>query len=229
MAAIPCLDSSRIIIHFGMKPVRGGRPPRERSIKGIMEVRAGVFAQERVKELMLVASLILNVRKVAAVITKYVIRARNVREGENCNTRIIQPRWAIEEYARIFRSCVWFSPPQPPISVEVSPRKIMRFGLAGCICSRRANGASFCHVDIRRPVVRLSPCKTSGIHEWRGARPIFRARAIVIIVFGRGWDIWLMSHCPSIQAFVTAANMRVAAAVAWARKYFVVASIARGW
>lgn len=38
-----------------------------------------------------------------------------------------------------------------------------------------------------------------------------------------------MSHCPSIQAFVTAANISVAAAVAWARKYLVVASMARGW
>lgn len=52
---------------------------------------------------------------------------------------------------------------------------------------------------------------------------------MVMIAFGRGWDIWLMSHCPSIQAFVTAANMSVAAAVAWAKKYLVVASMARGW
>lgn len=50
-----------------------------------------------------------------------------------------------------------------------------------------------------------------------------------MIVLGRGCDIWVMSHCPSTHAFVTAANIRVAAAVAWAKKYFVVASIARGW
>lgn len=31
---------------------------------------------------------------------------------------VIQPMWAIEEYARIFRSCVWFSPPQPPIRTD---------------------------------------------------------------------------------------------------------------
>lgn len=31
---------------------------------------------------------------------------RSVMEGENCRTRIIQPRWAIDEYARILRSCV---------------------------------------------------------------------------------------------------------------------------
>lgn len=30
----------------------------------------------------------------------------------------IQPRWAIDEYAMIFRVWVWFSPPQPPRSVD---------------------------------------------------------------------------------------------------------------
>lgn len=214
MIARPCLESSKIIIHFGMNPVSGGSPPRESNIRGIIEVRAGALVQDRVSELMFVELLSLRVRKVAAVITKYVIKARNVREGENCSTRIIHPRWAMEEYARIFRSCVWFKPPQPPIRVEANPRLINRLGLVGCICSNRAKGASFCQVDMRRPVVKFNPCKTSGIHECRGASPIFNARAMVIIAFGKGCDIWLMSHCPSIQAFVTAANISVAAAVA---------------
>lgn len=38
-----------------------------------------------------------------------------------------------------------------------------------------------------------------------------------------------MSHCPVIQALVEAAKRIVAAAVAWVRKYLVVASTARGW
>lgn len=77
-------------------------------------------------------------------------------------------------------------------------------------------------------MVRSRPWRTSGSHVCRGARPSFRARARVIIVVGRGWVIWSMFHCPVIQALVTLANISVAAAVAWARKYFVVASIARG-
>lgn len=40
-----------------------------------------------------------------------------------------------------------------------------------------------------RPVVRSSPCRTSGSHECIGARPIFSARASRIIVVGTGWDI----------------------------------------
>lgn len=31
---------------------------------------------------------------------------------------VIHPMWAIDEYARIFRSCVWFSPPHPPMKID---------------------------------------------------------------------------------------------------------------
>lgn len=54
-----------------------------------------------------------------------------MREGENWIIRVIQPRWAMEEYARIFRSWVWFSPPQPPIKVDVRPSMIRSVGLLG--------------------------------------------------------------------------------------------------
>lgn len=90
--ASPCFESSRMIIHLGIKPVRGGRPPRASNIRGIIEVSAGVLVHDSVRELMFVELLSLNVRKVAEVIIKYVIKARNVREGENWSTKIIQPR-----------------------------------------------------------------------------------------------------------------------------------------
>lgn len=38
-----------------------------------------------------------------------------------------------------------------------------------------------------------------------------------------------MSHCPVSQALVVLAKSSMAAAVAWVRKYLVVASTARGW
>lgn len=111
--------------------MRGGRPPRDRRIRGVMAVRAGVFVQERARELIAVALLSLKLRNVAVVIARYISRARMVKGGENCNTRIIQPRCAVEEYARIFRSCVWFSPPQPPIRVEERPSRIRVVGFEG--------------------------------------------------------------------------------------------------
>lgn len=66
-------------------------------MRGVRAVRAGVFAQEVASELMFVALLSLNTRKVENVMMKYVRRARRVRDGENCRIRIIHPRWAIEE------------------------------------------------------------------------------------------------------------------------------------
>ena len=83
--------------HLGMKPVSGGRPPNDRRIRGVSAVRAGVLAQDMARVLMLVALFSLKTRNVENVITIYVIRARRVREGENCRTKIIHPRWAIEE------------------------------------------------------------------------------------------------------------------------------------
>jgi len=52
---------------------------------------------------------------------------------------------------------------------------------------------------------------------------------MVRAVAGRGCDSWRMFHSPVIQALVVLANRTRAAAVAWVRKYLVVASTARGW
>lgn len=81
--ARPCLVSSWRINHFGMKPESGGRPPRERRMRGVMAVRAGVLAHEVARVLMFVDLLILNTIKVEKVMTKYMISVSKVREGEN--------------------------------------------------------------------------------------------------------------------------------------------------
>lgn len=62
-----------------------------------------------------------------------------------------------------------------------------------------------------------------------GANPILSAKAAMIIVLAIGLEILSMLHWPVIQALVVLANRITAAAVAWVRKYFVVASTARGW
>lgn len=51
----------------------------------------------------------------------------------------------------------------------------------------------------------------------------------MIIVVGMGWVICSILHSPVSQALVVLANSSIAAAVAWVRKYLVVASTARGW
>lgn len=84
-------------------------------------------------------------------------------------------------------------------------------------------------MDRISPVSRLSPWRTSGSQKCRGARPIFSARAMEISVAEVGLIISVMFHWPVSQAFVVPANRRRAEAVACVRKYFVVASVARGW
>lgn len=55
--------------HFGIKPVSGGRPPRDSKIKGVREVSTGAFAQEVARVLMLVEVFSLNTRNIENVIT----------------------------------------------------------------------------------------------------------------------------------------------------------------
>lgn len=42
---------------------------------------------------------------------------------------IIQPMWAIDEYAKIFRNCVWLRPPQPPMRIDRMPIDNSNVGL----------------------------------------------------------------------------------------------------
>lgn len=83
MGARACLVNSWRMSHFGMKPVNGGRPPRDNKIRGVRVVSAGVFAQEVASILMLVDLFSLNTRNVEDVMIRYVSRARRVKVGEN--------------------------------------------------------------------------------------------------------------------------------------------------
>ena len=66
-----------------MNPVRGGRPPSERRIRGVKEVRMGALVHDVERVLMVVASLILKTRKVENVITRYVMSVKTTKSGEN--------------------------------------------------------------------------------------------------------------------------------------------------
>lgn len=58
-----CLVSSCRISHFGMKPVSGGRPPSDRRMRGMREVRMGALAHEVARELIVVVLFSINTRK----------------------------------------------------------------------------------------------------------------------------------------------------------------------
>lgn len=88
--------------------------------------------------------------------------------------------WAIDEYARIFRSWVWLSPPQPPSMIDRIPISSIRVEfIEGAIWYAMEIGAIFCHVNMIKPDLSEIPWATSGIHRWNGASPIFIESAIV--------------------------------------------------
>lgn len=141
----------------------------------------------------------------------------------------IQPKWEMDEKARILRVCVWFSPIQPPSAVEASAIVVSRAGLRDLDVSRsRVRGGNFMRVESRRAVISGDPCSTSGNQKWNGTRPNLIAIAAVNSRQEVGWFICVMSHWPVAQALVMLENNTRAEAAAWVRKYFVAASTARG-
>lgn len=64
-----CIVSSCRISHFGIKPVSGGRPPRERSIRVVVEAIRGAFDQVCASVLIFVVARSLNVRKAVDVMS----------------------------------------------------------------------------------------------------------------------------------------------------------------
>lgn len=74
----PCFVSSCRISHFGINPVRGGRPPSDRRTRAVVVVKIGFFDQVNASVLIFVVIAALNVRKAADVMITYVPRVRSV-------------------------------------------------------------------------------------------------------------------------------------------------------
>lgn len=89
-------------------------------------------------------------------------------------------------------------------------------------------GGNFIIVESRRAVVMGAPWRTSGNQKWNGTRPSFIAIADVSRRQDVGWLSWVISHCPVAQALDMLEKRISVEAVAWTRKYLIVASIARG-
>lgn len=137
--------------------------------------------------------------------------------------------WAIEEYARIFRSWVWFSPPHPPIIMERMDMVSRTFRLIEWeIWERMDSGASFCHVRRISPDDSGMPCVTSGTQKWNGDSPSFMVRARVIMSEAVGSMMFVTVHWPEYRRLRMMASISSIDAVAWVRKYLVEASMARG-
>lgn len=64
-----------------MKPVKGGRPPRESRISAEVTVRVGFFDQVNARVLIFVEADTLNVRKAVDVMIIYIPSVRSVSCG----------------------------------------------------------------------------------------------------------------------------------------------------
>lgn len=69
----------------------------------------------------------------------------------------------MEEKARIFRNCVWFSPIHPPRAAEAIAMVESSVGFKEWDVIRRiVIGGSFITVDRSKAVVKVDPWRTSG-------------------------------------------------------------------
>lgn len=121
------------------------------------------------------------------------------------------------------------SPPSPPIRTDriADVLRIVRLVLLWLIM-RIVRGAIFCQVRIVRVVNVVVPCATSGSQKWNGAAAIFIISASVMIFMVVVSVVREISQFEVFSAFMVVANRIVMEARVCVRKYFVVASVARG-
>lgn len=124
----------------------------------------------------------------------------------------IQPMWDIDEYAKIFRTLVWFRPPHPPIITEIIlDIKRISFIILEFNERIKKNGAIFCQHAIKRPSRNVTPLSTSGNQKWQGAKPSLIIRAREIIEWGSKPSVKFMFHDLVNQRFRMAPFRRRAA------------------
>lgn len=71
---------------------------------------------------------------------------------------VIQPKWAMDEKAKIFRIWVWFSPIHPPKAADAIAMVVINVGLRECeVMNKMVIGGNFIIVDSSRAVVRGEP------------------------------------------------------------------------
>lgn len=58
------------------------------------------------------------------------IKFNSIKFGLYGRIASIHPIWAIDEYAIILRVCVWFSPPQAPVKIDVIARMAVMIGFS---------------------------------------------------------------------------------------------------
>lgn len=80
-----------------MNPVKGGKPPKDKSTRGTRIEASSDFVVTEASVLIVVEVVSVKPRKTAVVIAKYNMSVKRLSNGENCMTIVIHPKCAIEE------------------------------------------------------------------------------------------------------------------------------------
>lgn len=115
---------------------------------------------------------------------------------------------------------VWLRPWTPLITDEEIIANVIKIGefVRNLII---IIGAIFCQVDKRKILGHDNPLITSGNQKWKGAAPIFIRRAEFKII----WFFKDERLSSKKESEVTTAKIIKEEAKAWARKYFIAASL----
>ena len=93
-----------MVIHLGINPVRGGRPPKDKIKNGSIILIKGeffkIFEMFRLKD----EDILLIIKKIGEMRSEYIIKYNRALKWLLIEIRAsIQPIWVIEEYAMIER------------------------------------------------------------------------------------------------------------------------------
>lgn len=137
------------------------------------------------------------------------------------NALIIHPIWVIDEYPNSVRRCVWFSPNVPPtnaLSAATAPVKDIKVFEPVKGKQRSIKGASFCQVVSKNAFSHEIEVITEGNQKWHGAAPSFSNKARIRIEI-HNEELGCITHKDILEKSIMAEPS------AWARKYFIAASI----
>lgn len=98
--------SSLMIIHLGIKPDNGGKPPNDNIVSKIKVDISGILFHSMERDNVVVVELYCSSKNVVRVITIYNNKFSMVIDGLYVRIAAIHPMCAIEEYAIIFRNWV---------------------------------------------------------------------------------------------------------------------------
>lgn len=211
--------SNEIIIHFGINPISGGKPPSDRRRVGRIIILLKENDDLSINWCEYIISNWFRYIKIGVIrneyISKYAIAAIEIYDVLALN---IHPIWVIDENAIIDFILVCIIPVVPPTSTFNRDTSIIIFIIIDDIKEnmRIDIGASFCIVLRIRQDHHEIDVITDGNHMWHGAIPSFITIDAIISIDDSVGKLGVI-----IMIVASRSNLDP---IAWIRKYLIIAS-----